>query len=322
MSTSTELDVVTNGGQSLFAGATPNDVITAATEVANAFSSVVQDQRLFVRIGNRDHVLIEGWQTVGTLVGVFAVKDGGVAEMPWPELAKLGERPQDPGREPPRSAPTWQAWKDATELLDHWELHRALLNAKSEGLAFGFAASYHAVKDGRVIGWGEGRCTRHERNWIGKEDHALASQAETRGQSRTLAAPLRFIVKLAGYATTPAEDMDPAAAEQTQAQAARIAELERELVAAQAGAVTQVDMRTLGLDEQENVVKALETSWPMYDGVKFVAALERRFPEGIPEFVGTALRAWAWFCEQPANRVDLEPQNAAQQPTEDEGETS
>ena len=125
----------------LFNGASPADVTVAATEAANQLADVIKQRRLYQHIGNRDHVLIEGWQTLGTLVGVFAVKDGGVRELPWPILAPLGEEPEDP-----RTA-AHQAWKQ----------HRGLLVQRDFGRAYGFSAAYRAVKDGREVGCGRGR---------------------------------------------------------------------------------------------------------------------------------------------------------------------
>ena len=90
----------------LFAGATPSEVIQAATEAANELHTVIEQRRLFQRIGSRDHVLVEGWQTVGVIAGVFAVKDSGVDPLPWPLIPNDGlPGPEDPGREPRRSAP-------------------------------------------------------------------------------------------------------------------------------------------------------------------------------------------------------------------------
>ena len=175
----------------LFNGASPADVIVAATEAANQLADVVKQRKLFKRIGTRDHILVEGWQTLGTLVGVFAVKDGGVRELEWPALAALGEEPED------QRTAAWAAWTQ----------HRALLAQHALGRAYGYSAAYKAVKDGREVGWGEGRCNRGEKMWMDRDDYALASMAQTRGQGRTLRQPLGFIVHLAGYATTPAEEM-------------------------------------------------------------------------------------------------------------------
>jgi hypothetical protein len=165
---------------SLFNGATPDLIIGGATEVATLFSDIVKRQRMFTRIGGRDHILIEAWQTIGTLTGVFATEAGGVRELPWPEIESV----------------------DASD-----EHYAAILQSRGLGRAWGYAAAFRAVKDGREVGWGEGRVTRSERTWAGRDDYALASMAQTRGQSRALGAPLRFIVKLAGYEATLPDDM-------------------------------------------------------------------------------------------------------------------
>ena len=79
----------------LFNGASPADVTVAATEAANQLADVIKQRRLYQHIGKRDHVLIEGWQTLGTLVGVFAVKDGGVREF---GPSNSGHSPRGPSR--------------------------------------------------------------------------------------------------------------------------------------------------------------------------------------------------------------------------------
>lgn len=195
----------------LFNGATPDDIITAASDVATRFSDIVKRQRMYKRIGDRDHILIEAWQTIGTLTGVFAVEAGGVRELPWPDIEGLvwvAEEPPLSGREPRnRDSEEWQAWKQADELRKRYEHHQAIEHAHALGKAWGYVAAFRAEKDGREIGWGEGRVDRSERTWAGRDDYALSSMAQTRGQSRALGAPLRFIVKLSGYEPTLPDDM-------------------------------------------------------------------------------------------------------------------
>jgi|SRR5215467_1934040 len=61
---------------------------------------------------------------------------------------------------------------------------------------------------GATVGAAEAECLSNERNWIGKPDYALRSMAQTRATSKALAGPLRFIMVLAGFEGTPAEEMD------------------------------------------------------------------------------------------------------------------
>jgi len=243
----------------LFAGNTPSQLIPAATDVADRLHDVITRKHLSVRIGNSEHVRIEGWQACGTLVGVFATEGAGVTEIPWPEI-------------------------DA-------EAEPALARAKARGLAFGFKASYRAEKNGLEVGWGEGRVTRSERNWQTRDDYALASMAQTRGQSRALRQPLGFVVSLAGYDATPAEEMDspPPVAE------------------------------AFLTDEQvREVVRDLADQWPDNDAWRFMEKLSSRFGGPFPEAAGAALRAWAWWVGRPPREDAESPQTPAGEAPEGE----
>ena len=61
--------------------------------------------------------------------------------------------------------------------------------------------------DGRVIRAAEAQCTRQERTWRTRDDYALRSMAQTRAVSKALRLPLGFVMSIAGYEATPAEEM-------------------------------------------------------------------------------------------------------------------
>jgi hypothetical protein len=63
------------------------------------------------------------------------------------------------------------------------------------------------TKHGEVVGAAEASCDRDERNWKSRDDFALRSMAQTRATSKALRQPLGFVMTLAGYAATPAEEM-------------------------------------------------------------------------------------------------------------------
>ena len=236
---------------SLFAGATPAEMIAAATEAADALHDVIRQKHLYQGIGRREHVLVEGWQACGTLAGVYAVKDGGVRQLDWPELREQEE-------------------------------DEPLLAAQDNGLAYGYVAAYRAVKDGQEVGWGEGRCTRSERNWVSRDDYALSSMAQTRGQSRALRQPLGWIVSLAGYATAPAEEMTGTASDDDQPVGPVItfADDETYLAAVQAAQAVRPDLDGGGLVLE--LVKAFG------------------FEEGLPELAARTLKAFKWWADQAA----------------------
>src|SRR6185369_17251171 len=77
------------------------------------------------------------------------------------------------------------------------------------------------TRDGSIIGAAEALCLRSERNWANRDSFALRSMAQTRATAKCLRMPLGFVMTLAGYEATPAEEMvadhPPAAAKQQRA---------------------------------------------------------------------------------------------------------
>ena len=283
----------------LFNGAvTPDEVIQAATAVADSFSDIVKRQRLSKRIGDRDHILIEAWQTIGSLTGVFAVECGGVRELPWPEIERLvwvADEPPLPGREPRnRDSAEWQTWKGADELRKTFDHHQAIERAHGLGKAWGFAAAFRAVKDGREIGWGEGRVDRSERTWAARDDYAISSMAQTRGQSRTLGAPLRFIVKLAGYEPTLPDDDPPAAAGEPTGPVLPF------------GPVTDDD------EQLQAAARSIEAiaGMPNDQASQFVVAMGQHF-DGLPVACVTMLRGLARFTGDERAAQPAQPETPA-----------
>lgn len=67
--------------------------------------------------------------------------------------------------------------------------------------------------DGTVVGAAESQCLRGEARWRTRDDYALRSMAQTRATSKALKMPLGFVFSMAGYDTTPAEEMPHEAAE-------------------------------------------------------------------------------------------------------------
>lgn len=134
----------------------PVEVVEKATRVADALKGVLERQGMIARIQGKEHVQVEGWQTLGGMLGVVPV-------VVWTR------RVTDPAG--------WEAKVEARTL------------------------------DGRVVGAGEAQCDRKEKRWKDADEYAIRSMAQTRATSKALAAPLRFIVKLAGFSGTPAEEV-------------------------------------------------------------------------------------------------------------------
>jgi hypothetical protein len=60
---------------------------------------------------------------------------------------------------------------------------------------------------GAIVGAAEAECLRSEKNWSNRDDYALRSMAQTRATSKAMRGPLGFVVTLAGFNPTPAEEM-------------------------------------------------------------------------------------------------------------------
>jgi hypothetical protein len=146
--------VVPEAPTTLFRTDDPGEIIRRATAVANELKTVLVDQKLTSTISNREHVKVEGWTLLGTLLGVFPV-------CVW-------TRKLDDG---------WEARVEARTL------------------------------SGAVVGAAEAECLRSEKTWSSRDDYALRSMAQTRATSKALRQPLGFVVTLAGFDSTPAEEM-------------------------------------------------------------------------------------------------------------------
>lgn len=138
----------------LFGTDDPSEVILRATKVADQLKTVLRDQKLISNISNKEHVRVEGWTLLGTMLGVFPVC-------------------------------TW-----TRKLDDGWE---ARVEART--------------LSGAVVGAAEAECLRSENQWKSRDDYALRSMAQTRATSKALRQPLGFVVSLAGFDPTPAEEM-------------------------------------------------------------------------------------------------------------------
>jgi hypothetical protein len=60
---------------------------------------------------------------------------------------------------------------------------------------------------GQTVGSAEAECLYTEKNWSDRDDYALRSMAQTRATSKALRQPLGFVITLAGFDPTPAEEM-------------------------------------------------------------------------------------------------------------------
>jgi hypothetical protein len=144
---------------SLFGTNDPAGIVEAARAAAIPLVDVIRKQKLSVKIGPSEHVRVEGWTLLGSMLGVFPVCE-------W-------TRPVE---------------RDGQHL--GWE---ARVEART--------------RLGELVGAAESQCTKDEKTWANRDDYALRSMAQTRATSKALRQPLGFVMQLAGFNPTPAEEM-------------------------------------------------------------------------------------------------------------------
>jgi hypothetical protein len=149
---------VANQSNTLFGTDDPALVVERASAIAKVLADMIAKQGLFTKIQGKNHVRVEGWTTLGSMLGVFPVLES----------------------------------CDPVEI-DGVKGFRAIVNAQT--------------RSGEIVGRAEAYCMKNENRWSSAELYAVASMAQTRAVSKALRLPLGFVVQLAGYETTPAEEL-------------------------------------------------------------------------------------------------------------------
>lgn len=157
----------------------PQQILKQHQEVANLLMDFVEKRQLFQQIGKNRHIYIEAWQFCGHFYGITAKE------------------------------------RETVPFLD--ELTGAA--------GFKSTADIVLINSGQVISAASALCLNNEDNWNERPKYAwengnrtqvgttrvpsqqLASMAQTRAMSKALSNVLRFVVVLAGFSTTPAEEM-------------------------------------------------------------------------------------------------------------------
>jgi len=181
------------------AGESPEQIIATAATVANALKALIDQQDMAKSMGgDRKHVEVGAWQACGMMLGAL----GGQplhAETVWTRVAR------DP------------ATGEALRRTYQAEVKRYF--KRTEGGGIRQVATYDVdgydweacveirTPDGTVVGRAEAMCSRAEETWSQRDDYAVRSMAETRAESRAFRRAIGWIVHMAGYSPTPAEEM-------------------------------------------------------------------------------------------------------------------
>jgi hypothetical protein len=152
-----EIQVVSANNRPALFDMAPLEKVKFVTEMANVLKDVIEKQRLYTVIQGKKHVQVDGWTTLGTLLGIL-----------------------------PRE-------KSVIELPDS-----------------SFVAEVELVRydSGRVVAGASSLCSVEEKRWATADKYARRSMAVTRATGKAYRLAFSWIIKMAGYESTPAEEMD------------------------------------------------------------------------------------------------------------------
>lgn len=104
----------------------------------------------------------------------------------------------------------FEAWQTVARFynlsacVDSVDVH----TSDGDEMAFRAKASVVDTRTGIRVGGAEAICSSKEKNWEGKDYYQISSMAQTRAMAKALRSVLAFVVVLAGYEATPAEEME------------------------------------------------------------------------------------------------------------------
>lgn len=99
----------------------------------------------------------------------------------------------------------WNTMLSMLGIFSHVEYSRKL---DREGELAYEARVVLKTLEGKEVGSGEAICSSKERNWSGRDEFAIRSMAQTRATGKAARNGFSWIMSLAGYEATPAEEMD------------------------------------------------------------------------------------------------------------------
>lgn len=200
------------GALALFGTTNPVEVVEKASEVAAALMAPVESNKLYLqKEGGGKYLQVEAWTLLASMLQVRAI--------PQPTQKEPNHEgawhPPVTHTETKAEHSKWckQGKRNRKGETDHpyqagCDVYEKKVTIIDEPGAGGFTCRVEAIDAaGNVLGASSSRCMWEEARWAEADAYALESMAQTRGISKALSGPLRFIVELAGYKGTPAEEI-------------------------------------------------------------------------------------------------------------------
>lgn len=142
--------------------------VQQASKISTALRDVIEQQELFTVIQGKKFITVEGWNTLGAMIGVF------------PEVVRTE---QLPGKK--------------TQVG----------NIEIEEIKYLAEVQLKTVQ-GQIISMAQAICSNNEAKKRGQEEYAIFSMAQTRATGKAFRLAFSWLVKMAGYEATPSEETD------------------------------------------------------------------------------------------------------------------
>lgn len=146
------------------------------------------------------------------------------------QLKKVVEQAKLVVRIGPSEHLQFEAWQTLGQFYGVTAKVEGTTRLAEDGTFYGYEASALVLRNSEVISRAEAMCCVDEDNWKKKPRFQLRSMAQTRACAKALRNVLAWIVVLAGYKATPAEEMIPNR-ETVVVQPTRLDELQAEIKA-------------------------------------------------------------------------------------------
>lgn len=273
--TSTSLTVVEPNAGAIIRSDDPREILVKAKQIAEPLAELIESAGLAKALGGqRKHVEVGGWQACGTLLGAL----GGQplhAETVWTRKVT-----GDDGR-PVRT--TYTATVKRYHKREQGGGLREEITYDVDGYDWEACVEVK-TPSGVVVGRAEAMVGRAENTWAQRDDYALRSMAETRAESRAWRKAIGWIVHIAGYNPTPAEEMGHTPGADTPTQQSQVG-----------GIPTLPPWATAISDEQKGTLRtALATVFGSDErGIAFAKAISQKTGDGVPGIVAATIKAIA-----------------------------
>lgn len=181
--------------------------VEKASKVATALANVIEKQQLFVNIQSKKYVMVEGWNTLGALIGVFP-EVLSVEKLPARKV-KLFQVEQTKYKKGQNGG-----WENYTIIVlmnpaffnPSDERTRKLQEIEFDEIAYKATVALKTVQ-GDLISKAEAFCSNLEESKYKNDEYAINSMAQTRATGKAFRLAFSWIMSMAGYEATPAEEI-------------------------------------------------------------------------------------------------------------------